>query len=154
MFDPKLAEKSSITPPEYNEKAPNQNGTHTTRTELPPGLTVEKMQKCTTAEIDALIKEFGAGIGYANMIKLASGHGKTPAGTQYLCCAFLLNRAQELEDQAQQNASVAAKLRNLPTDKLYKLIAQLEEQEQLAPPIDVELVHETPENDQPETRSQ
>ncbi len=122
--------------------------------ELPAGLTLKELEHSTTAQIDEKIKAEGAAIGYAGMVKLAAGHGKTPAGTQYHACAFLLDRAKELEGGSNEDAQ--ERLKELPAETLMELINTVAEKVKLSaasdlPPIDVECttdsaVHKTPED--------
>lgn len=140
MIDERLLNKSEIIPDEPEPDPTVDKGRAVT---LPAGLTLLELQNLPASEIDEKIKAQAAGIGYAGMLKLAAGHGKTPAGTQFHACAFLLNRAAELEREAKEDTNLSARLRSLPREQLVELIDSYERKALNASltgqrPIDVE----------------
>lgn len=93
---------------------------------LPVGLSLAELQSLSSSDIDDKIKQQGAGIGYAGILKLAAGHGKTPAGTQLNACAFLLNRAAELADREKTDKDLSDGLRGMPRAALQEFVDKYE----------------------------
>lgn len=123
MFNKDLIENTETAPVPL---APDPEKDEGRGFELPAGLTLADLQNLNASQIDDKIKAQGAGVGYAGMLKLAAGHGKTPAGAQYQACAFLLNRAGELAENEAADKDLGGRLRALPREDLLNLISVYE----------------------------
>lgn len=92
---------------------------------LPAGLTEADLARLTAREIDLVIRRAGPVVGYASMIKLASGGAGTPPQTQFHAAKFLVEQAAALDAAAKAGPSAIDALRDLPQDELNDLIAKL-----------------------------
>lgn len=93
---------------------------------LPEGLTEQDLIKLSPAEIDQIIRQAGPVIGYASMINLAAGGAGTPPAIQFHAAKFLVERAAELEKEAQKDAGKEG-LGKLTEAELNALIKHLEQ---------------------------
>lgn len=132
MFE-KMAEIPGVEPPKVAEppkaeekKEPPAPWLGGRTVPLPDGLTLEGLQKLSSAEIDAKIREQGAGIGYAAIIALAAGKGGTPSSTQLAAAKFLLDRAAAIEAADNADNDILARMRRLPRAQLVQFIDALE----------------------------
>lgn len=131
IMDPKLLDQEDLKPddlPGEDEKSgikyPELGGRVIT---LPEGLKLDDLRDLTSAQIDAKIKEQGAGIGYAAIIALAAGKGGTPPGTQLRAAEFLVDRGSELEREGGADGDLPGRLRALPRKELVELIQVIEQ---------------------------
>ncbi len=89
---------------------------------LPPGLTEADLARLTVQEIDAVIRQAGPVIGYASLIKLASGGAGTPPQTQFHAAKFLVEQSAALQAVADKQAKGLDKLKALSAADLEKVI--------------------------------
>lgn len=93
---------------------------------IPDFLTDENLARLDADGVLELIRQHGAALGCAALIKLAAGVGGTPAATQERAAARLIDIAAKLAEDEKRRESLPESLRNLPRDYLVQLIADLE----------------------------
>lgn len=94
---------------------------------LPKGLSEQDLIKLKPSEIDQLIRQAGPVLGYASMIKLATGGCDTPPNIQFHAAKFLIERAKELETEAKSKNEERGGWREISNDELDKIIEQTAE---------------------------
>ncbi len=119
MHEKMLENGKAVVKPGFEER-------NTTRTVLlPTGLTEQDLVQLSPAEIDQIIRQAGPAVGYASMFKLASGSCGVKETVQYHAAKFLVERAAELEKEAQKDADKEG-LGKLTAGELDALIKHLE----------------------------
>lgn len=93
---------------------------------LPPGLTLDDLEKLSPDQLNKKIQEVGPAVGYAALLKMAAGLGGVAAGVQFHAAKFMAEVGETLKDKDAAAASNGDLIKGLKREELVALVKILE----------------------------
>lgn len=99
------------------------------KVQLPEGCDMDSLAKLSPGDLRDKMRDVGGALGYAVLLRQASGQGDTPAGAQAAAAEFLVKHAEQLRKDEDQGDVLTKRLRRLNTDQLTRLLDMLDAEE-------------------------